>query len=105
MEFLEALYNFHELENLFENIENNDYCLRLSVIAEKLGCVADYIKLTEEQSKTNKFKCLLQLKKDNNSISRRLPVFTSWGNSPVSAEQAMQKAAQKAIIMIKVLKM
>jgi len=46
----------------------------------------------------------LQMKR-NTTLTKRLPVFVSWGTSPVSAEQAMQKAAQKAIIMVKVLKM
>ena len=39
------------------------------------------------------------------TLAKRLPIFVSWGNSSVSAEEAKQKAAQKAIIMVRVLKM
>lgn len=106
---MESLHLRHDLDALFEANDNMDYCFRFNLIAEKLNCWAQYIPYTEETSRSNKFKCLLQMKRSvngpNQSISRRLPIFVSWGNSPHSIEQAMQKAAQKAIIMVKVLKM
>ncbi|CAG2118048.1 unnamed protein product [Medioppia subpectinata] len=104
IDFVESL-EFYDLDSLLDATDT-DFCLRFNIIAEKLNCFANYITLTDDKSKSNnnKFKCLLQLKR-NTALTKRLPMFVSWGNSPVSAEQAMQKAAQKAIIMVRVLKM
>ncbi|XP_054163467.1 uncharacterized protein LOC128961271 [Oppia nitens] len=119
IDFVESL-ELQSLEKLFE-AKDTDYCLRLNLIAEKLNCFANYITITDDSTQsssttssantnnnnnklTNRFKCLLQVKRNSAALTRRLPVFVSWGNSSVSTEQAMQIAAQRAIVMVKVLK-
>ena len=104
---MEGLQNRQDLDHLIDANGNEiNYCFRFDLIAEKLNCFASYIPFTEENSKTNKFKCLLQMKRNQSlTLAKRLPIFVSWGNSSVSAEEAKQKAAQKAIIMVRVLKM